>query len=114
MLVVGVTVRVVCVYVHTAPTPKLSFPPPSMAIEPSAEIATPVPWLGWPAPSLATILLPRCVQIPPLRVNAQTAPTLLLSGGPPMSASLPSADIASVVLWFDTPTPPEPTSLLPC
>src|SRR5262249_57225347 len=67
--------------------------PPTMAVLPSAESATEIPWPGGnggsPAP-LPTRLLPSCVQILPLRAETHAAPVVLLSRGPPIMAALPA------------------------
>src|SRR6516225_7357552 len=57
---------------HAAPALPLSAQPPTMAVLPSAESATDIPWPGGNGGSLApllTSLLPCCVQILPLRVK---------------------------------------------
>src|SRR5262249_42037121 len=61
-----------------------------------------------------TSFLPCCVQTPPVRVNTQAAPVLLLSDQPPTRAVLPSADNATDMPWRAFPTAPVPTSFLPC
>src|SRR6516225_8761233 len=86
-----------------------------MAVLPSADSATELPWRLVPAPPLPTSLAPCWVHTPPLRVNTQTAPTEVLSPGPPTMAVLPSADSATEKpCWANGPTAPVPTSLLPC
>src|SRR6266550_2715749 len=72
--------------------------PPTMAVLPSAESATDIPWprgnAGSPAP-LPTSLLPCCVHTSPLRENTHAAPRLQLSLGPPTMVVLPSPDTAT-------------------
>src|SRR5258708_3203100 len=99
-----------------APRPKgtdrshgLSAGPPTMAVLPSADNATDMPWRALPTASVPTSFLPCCVQTPPLRVNTHAAPVLLLSDHPPTMAVLPSADSATDVPWRAVPTPPPPT-----
>ena len=100
---------------HAAPTPRLSPGPPTMAVLPSADSATEVPWsAAGPAAPVPTSLLPCWVQTPLLRVKTHAAPTSELSPGPPTMAVLPSADSATEVPWPAAPTAPVPTSLLPC
>src|SRR5262249_58558671 len=75
------------------PHPPSAPQPPTMAVLPSAESATDIPWPGGnggPLAPLPTSLLPCCVQILPLRVKTHAAPVVLLSLGPPMRAVLPS------------------------
>src|SRR6516162_1494858 len=94
--------------------------PPTMAVLPSAESATDIPWPGGNGGSLAplpTSLLPCCVQILPLRVKTHAAPVVLLSPGPPMRAVLPSKERATDAPWDHNPPPYSlvvPTSLPPC
>src|SRR6476619_2300891 len=107
-----------------APRPKgadrshgLSPGPPKMAVLPSADSATDMPWLAFPTASVPTSFLPCCVQTPPLRVNTHAAPVLLLSDHPPTPAVLPSADSATDIPWprCNASSPaPLPISLLPC
>ena len=95
--------------------------PPTMAVLPSADSATDMPWPSGngasPAPPVPTSLLPCCVQTSPLRVNTHAAPVVLLSLGPPTMAVLPSADSATDAPWDHKPPPYSlvvPTSLSPC
>src|SRR5262245_31978347 len=104
-----------------APRPKgtdrshgLSPGPPTIAVLPSADSATDMPWRALPTASLPTSFLPCCVQTPPLRVNTHAAPVLLLSDHPPTMAVLPSAESATDMPWRSFPTAPVPTSFLPC
>src|SRR5262249_36358695 len=104
-----------------APRPKgacrshrLSPGPPTIAVFPSEDNATDVPWRALPPASLPTSFLPCCVQTPPLRVNTHAAPVLLLSDHPPTMAVLPSAESATDMPWRSFPTAPVPTSFLPC
>src|SRR5438034_5727779 len=82
--------------------------PPTMAVLPSAETATHIPWPGGNAGSSApvpTSLLPCCVQPSLLRVNTHAAPVVRLSLGPPTMAVLPSADTATGPPWCPNPRP---------
>src|SRR5262245_40641998 len=104
-----------------APRPKgacrshrLSPGPPTIAVFPSEDNATDVPWRALPTASLPTSFLPCCVQTPPLRVNTQAAPVLLLSDHPPTMAVLPSADSATDIPRCARPTAPSPTSFPSC
>src|SRR6516165_2272981 len=89
-----------------APRPKgadrshgLSPGPPKIAVFPSADNATDMPWRALPTASVPTSFLPCCVQTPPLRVNTHAAPVLLLSDHPPTMAVLPSAETATDIPW---------------
>src|SRR5260370_146136 len=81
----------------------LSPGPPTMAVSPSADNATDMPWRGLPSAPLPTSFLPCCVQTPLLRVNTHAAPVLLLSDHPPTMAVLPSADSATALPWRGHP-----------
>src|ERR1700756_1609629 len=91
-----------------------------MAVLPSADNATEVPWWAFPSAPVPTSLLPCWLQTPPLWVKTQAAPTsellpsLKLSSGPPTMAVLPSPESATEAPWLAFPTAPVPTSLLPC
>src|ERR1700757_1704301 len=105
----------------TAPVPRgadrshgLSPGPPKIAVLPSADNATHMPWRALPTASVPTSFLPCCVHTPPLRANTHAAPVLLLSDHPPTMAVLPSADSATDMPWRAFPTAPLPTSFLPC
>jgi hypothetical protein len=66
-----------------------------IAVLPSAESETEVPWAAaWSAP-VPTSLSPCWVHTPLLRVKTHAAPTKKLSKGPPMIAVLPSAERAT-------------------
>src|SRR5437016_6132048 len=79
------------VYTHAAPMTPLSTGPPTMAVLPSEDSETEVPWLAAPIAPMPTSL--SCwVQVVPLRVHTHAAPMPLLSLGPPMMAVLPSED----------------------
>src|SRR5262249_31503913 len=105
-----------------APRPKgtdrslrLSPGPPTMALLPSADNATDMPWQALPIASLTPSSLPCCAQPPPpLRVNTHAAPVLPLSDHPPTMAVLPSAESETDMPWRAFPTAPVPTSFLPC
>src|ERR1039458_8296004 len=99
------------VYTHAAPASLLSRGPPTMAVFPSADIATDWPCSAPPTAPVPTSLPPCCVHTPPERVNAQAAPITLFSPGPPspgppMMAVFPSADIATEVPCSGYPTAP--------
>src|SRR5262249_1379860 len=66
-----------------------------MAVLPSADSATEKPWKAPPTAPVPTSLPPCWLHTPPLRVNTNAAPALLLSFGPPAMAVLPSAEIAT-------------------
>src|SRR2546425_893075 len=107
-----------------APRPKgaershgLSPGPPKIAVLPSADNATDMPWRALPTASVPTSFLPCCVQTPPLRVNTHAAPVVRLSLGPPTMAVLPSAETATDAPWDHKPPPYSlvvPTSLACC
>src|SRR5262245_41041371 len=104
-----------------APRPKgacrshrLSPGPPTIAVFPSEDNATDVPWRALPTASAPTSFLPCCVQPPLLRVNTHAAPVLLLSNHPPTMAVLPSVESATDMPWRAFPPAPLPTSFLPC
>src|SRR6516164_2440579 len=90
---------------HAAPVLPLSDHPPTMAVLPSAESATDMPWRAFPTAPVPTSLLPCCVQILPLRVKTHAAPVVLLSLGPPMMAVLPSEERATDAPWDHNPPP---------
>src|SRR5664280_237906 len=98
---------------QTAPLPLLSWGPPATSVLASPERATEVPCPGSPAAPVPTSLSPCCFQAPAARVNTQTAPTPLLSPGPPTAAVLPSEDSATAQPWFALATAPVPTNLAP-
>src|SRR3984893_1930492 len=114
--------------VHTSPLRMNTKAPsarhaPTMAVLPSAESATDIPWPkdkgGSPGPEapVPTNFLPCCAQTPPLRLKTQAAPVVLLSLGPPTMAILPSPDSATDTPWDHKPPPSSlvvPISLLPC
>src|ERR1700682_120994 len=89
-----------------------------MAVLPSAERDTQLPWLPftatWPPAPVPTNLFPCWAHDPPLRVKIQTAPTPALSEGPPTIAVLLSADMATERPCAADPTAPDPTNLFPC
>src|SRR3981081_2088596 len=76
---------------HAAPVLLLSDHPPTMAVLPSADSATDMPWRALPTAPAPTSFLPCCVQTPPLRVNTHAAS----ARHPPTIAVLPSADNAT-------------------
>src|SRR5262245_65641372 len=84
-----------------------------MAVLPSAESATDIPWRAFPTAPVPTSFLPCCVQAPPLRVNTH-APS---ASQPPTMAVLASAESATAIPWPRDNggwLAPLPTSLLPC
>src|SRR5664280_2873962 len=105
------------VYTHAAPA-GLSPGPPTMAMLPSADIATDLPCWAGPLAPVPTSVLPCCDHTPPLRVYTHAAPTPgfgEVSKYPPPIAVFPSPEIATEVPWSAAPPAmPEPTSLLPC
>src|SRR6516164_5021999 len=97
--------------------------PPTIAVLPSADNATDIPWpadIGgsrWRSTPVPTNLLPCCVQAPPLRVNTHAAPIVLSSLGPPTRTVLPSPDSPTDAPCDHNPppfSPVLPTSLSPC
>src|SRR5215469_1437023 len=54
---------------HAAPVVELSSFAPTMAVSPSAESATEVPWRAYPTAPVPTSLLPCWRHTPPLRVK---------------------------------------------
>src|ERR1700680_3771531 len=90
-------------------------PPPTSAVSPLADRDTEMPCCLTPTVSEATSLFPCCVQTSPCLVQIQTAPTSLLSCGPPIMAVLPSAESATESPCCESnPPAPEPTSPGPC
>src|SRR5215470_4196322 len=75
--------------------PGLSPGPPTMAVFPSADNATDMPWRALPTAPVPMSFLPCCVQTLPLRVNTH-APSVL---HPPTMAVLPSAETATDIPW---------------
>src|SRR5271165_3576566 len=97
----------------TDPARALSLGPPTMAVLPSADSATDMPWRALPTAPVPTSFLPCCVQTLPLRVNTHAAS----ARHPPTMAVLPSADSATDAPWDHNPPPHSavaPTSFLPC
>src|ERR1017187_9962814 len=101
------------VQTHAAPTPPLSFFPPTRAVLPSAERDTEVPWSAGPAMPDPTSLVPCWLQTPPVLVQTHAAPALPQSLYPPTMAVLPSAERDTEPPWR-APDAPDPTSLVPC
>jgi hypothetical protein len=81
--------------VFDAPVLLLSDHPPTMAVFPSAERATDMPWRAFPTAPVPTSFLPCCVQEPPLRVNTHAAS----APQPPTMAVLASAESATDIPW---------------
>ncbi len=84
-----------------------------MAVLPSEDSATDMPWRAFPTAPVPMSFLPCCVQTLPLRVNTHAASV----PHPPTMAVLPSADSATDIPWPSgnggSPAP-LPMSLLPC
>jgi hypothetical protein len=102
---------------HTAPADALSPNPPTMAVLPSPDSATELPWLAPLVPLTApvpTSLIPCWLRTPALRVNTHTAPAPALSPAPPTMAVLPSAESATESPWLAEPLAPVPTRFEPC
>src|SRR5206468_2830632 len=87
---------------------------PTMAVLPSADNATEMPWKAGLTAPVPTNLAPCWLHTPPLRVNTHAAPALLLSRFPPTMAVSPSSDNATEAPCWAAPTAPVPTSLFPC
>jgi hypothetical protein len=106
------------VKIHAAPVDALSAAPPTMAVRPSAEIATDLPcrWL-LPAPPVPTSFA-SLIHVLPLRTKIQAAPIasrdVALSLEPPTMAVLPSAERATEEPWPALPIAYRPTSFEPC
>src|ERR1035438_8500213 len=92
-----------CANTQAAPTLLLSAGPPTIAVRPSEESATPVPsrasLVATPDPTNSA---PCWVQTPLMRVNTQVAPmacclpkVVINPPGPPAMAVLPSAESAT-------------------
>ena len=81
---------------QAAPLLSSSSGPPIRAVEPSAASATLAPKLPLPLSPLPVSLPPCWLQADPERVNAQAAPLLPSSNGPPIRAVLPSAASATL------------------
>jgi hypothetical protein len=60
---------------HAAPVSELSKGPPRMAVLPSPDSATDLPWTAFPTAPVPTSLLPCWVQTPPLRVKTHATPS---------------------------------------
>ncbi len=98
---------------HAAPW-EPSSGPPTIAVLPSAEIATELPCRAAPTAPAPTSLVPCCDHTPALRVKIHAAPVAPLSVGPPTMAVFPSAEIATEAPIWAAPATSVPTSLLPC
>src|SRR5437773_316544 len=85
-----------------------------MAVFPSPDTATEVPWSTGPTAPVPTSLAPCWLHTPPLRAYTHAAPASPLSPRPPTTAVLPSPDTATEVPCPAAPTAPVPTSLAPC
>src|ERR1019366_4027895 len=113
-VVIAGTDGVELVKTHADPALKLSLSPPTMAVLPSSERDTEMPWLAIPTAPEPTSLVPCWVQTPPLLVQTHAAPAPL-SGIPPMMAVLPSPERdTEAPCNRNDPCAPEPTSLAPC
>ena len=80
---------------HAAPTDTLSLPPPTIAVLPSEERATDLPWFAFPTAPVPTSFAPCCAQTPPVLVKTHAAPADELSANPPTIAVLPSEESAT-------------------
>src|SRR5438552_284723 len=88
-----------------------------MAVLPSADNATEVPWLteGPATAPVPTSFGPCWVQSPlVLRVKTHVAPSPSFSNGPPTMAVLPLLDRATDQPCLASPAAPPPTSFDPC
>src|SRR5262245_35537548 len=85
-----------------------------MAVFPSAERDTEMPWLATPTAPVPTSLDPCWVHTPPLLVQNHAAPADPLSSYPPTMAALPSAERDTKMPCPADPTASVPTSLDPC
>src|SRR5262245_41871605 len=87
-----------------------------MAVFPSADTATELPWYGWNAAPVPAGLAPGWLHTPPLPVYTHAEPTKSVSSGPTTMAVAPSADTATETPWSAPfkPAAPVPTSLGPC
>src|ERR1700729_1520556 len=103
------------VKIHAAPVVP-SLLAPIRAVCPSPESATLAPNLPRPLSSLAVSFGPSSFQVlPKPRVNAHAAPVLTLSAGPPISAVLPSPEIATLAPNLVCPLlSPAPVNADPC
>src|SRR5262245_61530978 len=99
---------------QTAPIDWLSSMPPIRAVWPLAESASLKPNAPAPISPLPVSFDPRWVQAVPVRANTHAAPVSALSTWPPMSASVPSPDKATVLPNQPLPVSPEAVSLGPC
>src|SRR5262249_39370049 len=105
---VPLTAGEAAVKTQAAPSPSRSQGPPISAVLPFADSDKPWPKAPEPCSSLPVSFEPCCVQDEPERVNTQAAPATLLSEGPPISATEPSAESAA-----PTPKRPPRVSSLP-
>src|SRR5262249_36185850 len=80
---------------HAAPVLLLSNHPPTMAVLPSAESATDMPWRAFPTAPVATSSLPCALQAPPLRLSTPAPPP----PQPPTMAGWPWAESATDIPW---------------
>src|SRR5205814_1312116 len=99
---------------HAAPALLLSPLPPTSAMLPSADNATATPCRVDPTPPVPTSFAPCCVHVVRLRVQIHTAPTPVLSLGPPTIAVLPSEESDTACPCVALPVAPVPTSFAPC
>src|SRR5262249_20631615 len=100
--------------IHAAPTAELSAEPPTMAVLPSADNATEVPWPAAPPAAVPTNFEPCCVHVEPLRTKIHAAPALASSEEPPTMAVLPPAESATARPCSAAPPAPLPISFDPC
>ena len=81
---------------HAAPALPLSAGPPTSALFPPTDSATPWPNLAAPVAPSPVSFGPCWTQLPPEKAKTHAAPTLPSSSGAPTSAVVPSADSATL------------------
>src|SRR5262245_56502265 len=98
---------------HAAPVLLLSDQPPTMAVLPSADSATDIPWRAFPTAPVPMSFLPCCPQALPLQVNtpAPSVPHPPPLAFPPPRSSEPNTPYTPCNA---RPTASLPTSFLPC
>src|SRR5260370_35475047 len=104
-----------------APRPKgtdrshgLSPGPPTIAVLPSPDNATDMPWWALPTAPVPTSFLPCCGHRPPLRGKTHAARILPLPDNPPPTAAWPPAGRCTALLWPVVPPCPLLRRLLRC
>src|SRR5262249_14938849 len=89
----GVPANTGCANTQAAPAKSLSWGPPTMAVLPSAESETELPWPAGPTVPVPTSLEPCWLQTPLKEsVNIHAAPVPLSLEGPPTMAVFPSPE----------------------